>query len=70
MIYEKEKDKALRRIQQADLIFTLDFNNFKRLEGLGPALSESSATKILIDHHQEPDTYPDLYFQNPMWMVA
>lgn len=64
MIYEKEKDKALRRIQQADLIFTLDFNNFKRLEGLGPALSESSATKILIDHHQEPDTYPDLYFHD------
>lgn len=62
--FEKEKEKALRRIKQADLIFTLDFNNFKRLEGLGPALSESTATKVLIDHHQQPDTYPDLYFHD------
>jgi len=64
IIYEKDKNKALRRIQQADLIFTLDFNNFKRLEGLGPALSDSSAPKVLIDHHQQPDTYPDLYFHD------
>jgi phosphoesterase RecJ-like protein len=64
IIYEKDKNKGLKRIQQADLIFTLDFNNFKRLEGLGPALSDSSAPKVLIDHHQQPDTYPDLYFHD------
>ena len=64
IIYEKDKNKALRRIKQADLIFTLDFNNFTRLEGLGPALSDSAAPKVLIDHHQQPDTYPDLYFHD------
>ena len=60
----KQEKKALGLIRKADLIFTLDFNNFKRLEKLGDVLSESPAAKILIDHHQQPDDYATLYYHD------
>lgn len=62
LIYDKNKLKAEKQLAQADLIFTLDFNSYKRLEGLGDALANSSATKVLIDHHQQPDDYASYYF--------
>lgn len=62
--YLKQTKKASRLIKDADLIFTLDFNHFKRLEGLGELLEQSEAPFILIDHHQQPDTYPTLYYHD------
>ena len=45
--------------------FTLDFNTLKRIDQMGVRVSESSAKKIMIDHHQEPDDYADIMFSNP-----
>ncbi|MFV0541864.1 MAG: DHH family phosphoesterase [Aestuariibaculum sp.] len=44
-------------IQNADIIFTLDFNAFHRTGNMESVLQESSGIKIMIDHHQAPDTY-------------
>ncbi|WP_298499926.1 bifunctional oligoribonuclease/PAP phosphatase NrnA [uncultured Algibacter sp.] len=44
-------------INDADIIFTLDFNAFHRTGNMEPILAESKATKIMIDHHQAPDNY-------------
>jgi len=56
--FENQQDDAKSLIAQADLLFTLDFNAFHRA---GPlmvkVLENSSATKIMIDHHQQPDNY-------------
>ncbi len=60
--YNVKKTNAL--IAKSDLIFTLDFNNYSRLEGLGEAIKNSSAKKVLIDHHQQPDNYATLYFHD------
>ncbi len=62
--YKKNPKKATTLLQQSDLIFTLDFNNFSRLEGLGNLLKLSNAKKIIIDHHQQPDNYANLYYHD------
>jgi phosphoesterase RecJ-like protein len=62
--FNSNQKKAATIISKSDLIFTLDFNNYSRLEGLGELLQNSTAKKILIDHHQQPDTYATLMFHD------
>ncbi len=64
VIYSQNQKKAASLIAKSDLIFTLDFNNFSRLEGLGDVLKTSLAKKVIIDHHQQPDTYATLYYHD------
>ncbi len=55
-----KKEKATEIIDGADLIFCLDFNDPKRVNGVEPLLQKSKATKILIDHHQDPVQFTDI----------
>ena len=54
--FETNKEKATKIVQQADYVFCLDFNILHRTKHLEPIIKESKAIKILIDHHQQPDT--------------
>ena len=54
--YEASKEKADQLIDVADWIFCLDFNIFHRTRYMAEKLAKASAKKILIDHHQHPDT--------------
>ena len=51
-------------IKDADIIFTLDFNAFHRTGNMETVLTESSALKIMIDHHQAPDDYATYIFSD------
>lgn len=52
--YELSTEKASKVLDNAEWIFCLDFNTLIRTRQMAPKLKRSSATKILIDHHQEP----------------
>lgn len=54
--YELMKSKADEILDEADWLFCLDFNHAGRTKSLAPKLGELKCTRILIDHHQEPDT--------------
>lgn len=58
--YAYKKEKAGSIVENADLIFCLDFNDPKRLSGVEELLKASNAPKILIDHHQDPASFTDL----------
>lgn len=60
--FQKQERKAEKIIHNADLIFTLDFNTFKRLEKLGKILEKNPVPKVLIDHHRQPDNYAKYFF--------
>jgi bifunctional oligoribonuclease and PAP phosphatase NrnA len=62
--FSSDEAKARKIITSADLIFTLDFNSYKRLEKLGDLLHKSPAPKIMIDHHQQPDDYAAYYYHD------
>lgn len=64
LVHEREPKKANSFIHQSDVIFTLDFNSFKRIEQLGLEVEKTKAIKILIDHHQQPDDYANYYFHD------
>jgi len=54
--FESQTAKAVKYINVADWIFCLDFNALNRTKKLSTYLEGSTAKKILIDHHREPQT--------------
>ncbi|MFV8327853.1 DHH family phosphoesterase [Flavobacterium sp. ZS1P14] len=56
-IYEKDKVNCTKILEQAELIFTLDFNALHRTGEMETILSKLKAPFIMIDHHQKPDDY-------------
>ncbi|SDE59720.1 DHH family phosphoesterase [Riemerella columbipharyngis] len=60
-IAEYKKKEARQLINQADVIFCLDFNALSRIGILDDWLKEARGKKILIDHHQQPETFDYVY---------
>ncbi|WP_121354919.1 DHH family phosphoesterase [Flavisolibacter nicotianae] len=54
--YELHRTEGDKKLEEAEWLFCLDHNHFSRTKSLAPKLAEINCTKILIDHHQEPDT--------------
>jgi len=62
--YERDKEKCENIFNKGDVIFTLDFNSLSRARNLSSLISKSSATTIMIDHHENPDNYADITISN------
>ena len=60
LIFEKEPELIEHKFSEADLIFSLDFNDPSRLKGMEIWYEKSGATKVLIDHHPEPKNFSDI----------
>ncbi|MFZ9661482.1 MAG: DHH family phosphoesterase, partial [Chitinophagaceae bacterium] len=54
--FESQTDKSTKLLQQIDWLFCLDFNILGRTKRMAPVLEALTCEKILIDHHQEPQT--------------
>ena len=54
--YELTPDKGHDALSKADWLFCLDFNIFTRTKNLSQKLYDFKGTRVLIDHHQQPDT--------------
>ena len=52
--YEMQTAKATEIINKAELLFCLDFNTMDRTRKMAEILTNLSCTKILVDHHQQP----------------
>jgi len=57
VIHEQEVEASTKLIDDADIIFTLDFNSLGRVGDLQSILEKSEAKFVMIDHHQQPDNY-------------
>ena len=55
MDYEMDRPKAEAVLDKAEWLFCLDFNIFHRTKSMTEKLKQLRCTKILVDHHQEPD---------------
>ena len=58
LYYSKDdmRAAATQAVQNADLICLLDFNALHRLQDFAPVVERSKAKRIMIDHHEHPDT--------------
>ena len=54
--FEMNTDKAMGILNKAEWIFCLDFNILSRTKKMEPVLKDLNCIKILIDHHQQPQT--------------
>jgi bifunctional oligoribonuclease and PAP phosphatase NrnA len=63
--YIKNTRAANDAFAKADIIFCVDFNNPRRVERMQTLLNNSSAKKILVDHHLDPIPFCDYTFSFP-----
>lgn len=64
-IFEREKDTATRILEEAELVFTLDFNHLGRTgDQMENVLKTLTVPFVMIDHHQAPDTYASVTFSD------
>jgi phosphoesterase RecJ-like protein len=61
---EDNFDAVSERLLAADVIFCLDFNDTSRVGKLTELLQESTAKKVMIDHHLNPKDEFDLQFSD------
>ena len=50
LIFESQEEECAELIEQAEIIFCLDFNALHRTGEMGELLANSSAQKVMIDH--------------------
>ena len=62
--FERENLEAKEKIENATMVFTLDFNHLGRIGQMQPFLEKSRATFIMIDHHQAPDGYASITYSD------
>ena len=59
VIYDIDPDYSKKLVEQAEIIFFLDFNGLDRIDKLGEIIAPVNATKVMIDHHLYPDDCAD-----------
>ena len=64
IVGQDQTDDANEKINSADIIFHLDYNAYSRAGELESVLRESAAIKVLIDHHRQPEQWPDFIFSD------
>ena len=74
LIYENDKENCTKVLQQAAIVFALDFNALHRTGELEQVLNKLTVPMIMIDHHQKPDgfatyTYSDTSFGSTCEMI-
>lgn len=66
LTFEENASKAAELLNNAELIFTLDFNALNRVgSAMQAVLEQVSADFIMIDHHQQPDDYAKFTYSDP-----
>lgn len=64
IIYTEKEAESKQLVAEADLIFCLDFNALSRINELGEEVRKSTAIKVMIDHHLEPEGFEDFRHWN------
>lgn len=59
---EHPVENSKKIVEEADVIFCLDFSSLNRINDLGDLVRHSNAKKVLIDHHLEPEDFADFTF--------
>jgi phosphoesterase RecJ-like protein len=64
-IFIRDRRKGRMLIEQADLIIMLDFNQADRLGEAENSVIASTAKKVVIDHHLNPEDFADMMISDP-----
>jgi len=62
--FSQAAEKSIQYIQDADIIFTLDFNQLSRIDEMADYVEQSKAQIIMIDHHEHPGDYASITYSD------
>ena len=65
VVYTKHEVRARRLLEQAQLIFCLDYNSLKRIDRLAEVVEPLKTRRVLIDHHLDPEDTFDIKISFP-----
>ncbi|HQE34221.1 MAG TPA: bifunctional oligoribonuclease/PAP phosphatase NrnA [Flavobacterium alvei] len=63
-IFEKDKKNCTQILEEAEIVFTLDFNALHRVGEMEKVLENLTAPFVMIDHHQSPDDYATVTYSD------
>ena len=64
-IYPQVQEESDVVIQQADILFALDYNHLSRIHAMEAVVRQRQVPKILIDHHLDPEGFDDWRLWDP-----
>lgn len=59
LVFDSSKEQATEIICEAEVIFCLDFSDLNRIGDITDLVRSSTAVKVMIDHHLEPEDFAD-----------
>jgi len=62
--FEKENSESKKCLEEAEVIFTLDFNHLGRVGQMTEHLEQATATFVMVDHHQQPSDYAAIMYSD------
>ena len=65
VVFTKHEARARRELTDAQLIFCLDYNSLHRIDRLGEIIEPLKTSRVLIDHHLDPDDAFDVAISVP-----
>lgn len=65
VVFTRQEARARLVLNEAQLIFCLDFNSLKRIDRLGEIIEPLKTKRVLIDHHLEPENIFDVMISHP-----
>jgi phosphoesterase RecJ-like protein len=60
LLHDVQPEEVIAAVDQANVIFCLDYNELSRTGGLAAVLEAASAPKVMIDHHQFPKDFAQI----------
>ncbi|MDY7395179.1 bifunctional oligoribonuclease/PAP phosphatase NrnA [Aureibaculum sp. 2210JD6-5] len=66
IVFDENVDEATKLLEDAEIVFTLDFNALHRVGSqMESVLEKINPIYIMIDHHEQPDDYAKYMFSDP-----
>jgi phosphoesterase RecJ-like protein len=62
VIFNNARKAARGLIENADIVFCVDFNDLSRIKEINELVAKSSALKVLIDHHPTDNYFADVVY--------
>ena len=66
IVFEDNTEKGKEVLEEAEIVFTLDFNALHRVgQQMQSVLETLNTTFVMIDHHEQPDDYAKYMYSDP-----
>lgn len=64
ILHSESPERVNVALEDASVIFFLDYNDLKRIGTLGQVVANHPATFVMIDHHRQPTDFVDIMFSD------